>query len=59
VVGYIDQIKLALEKLEAFSLRSSEDINDGIEQLKTCINSNAMALQRAMEDLNKKKLEKL
>ncbi len=47
----MDQIKLALEKLEAYSLRSSEDINDCIEQLVSCFNSNTAALQRALDDL--------
>ena len=49
--GHMEQIKLALEKLEAYSLRSSEDVNDSIEQLVSCINSNTAALQRAMDDL--------
>ena len=29
--SYVVQIELALEKLESYSLRSSEDINDSIE----------------------------
>lgn len=49
--NYLEKIKLALEKLEAYSLRSSEDINDCIEQLVSCFNSNTSALQRALEDL--------
>ena len=36
--GNLALIKSALDKLEAFSLRSSEDINDAIEQLITCFN---------------------
>ena len=42
--GWLEQIKIALEKLEAYSLSSSEDINDCIEQLVTCLNSNTSAL---------------
>ena len=55
--GYLDKIKLALEKLEAYSLRSSEDINDCIEQLVSCFNSNTQALQRALEDLKLQKVQ--
>ena len=42
--GFLEEIKLALAKLEAYSLRSSEDINESIEQLISCFNSNTTAL---------------
>ena len=37
-------IKAALSQLESYSLQSSEDINDCIEQLVSCFNGNTAAL---------------
>ena len=44
-------VRNALKKLEAFSLSSSEDINESIEQLIDCIDNNATALNKAIIDL--------
>jgi len=41
----------ALKELEAFSLNTSEEINDGIEQLVDCISNNSIGLTKAMSDL--------
>lgn len=44
-------VRGALKDLEAFSLNSSEEINENIEQLIDCIENNAAALNKAITDL--------
>lgn len=44
-------VRSALKDLEAFSLNSSEEINENIEQLIECIENNAAALNKAIGDL--------
>jgi methyl-accepting chemotaxis protein len=44
-------VQSALKELEVFSLRSSEEINENIEQLLDCIENNAKALERAIKDM--------
>lgn len=46
-------IQRSLENLESASLKTSEDINDEIENLVECINSNAMALQRSLDEIDR------
>ena len=48
-------VRMALKELEAFSLSSSEDINESIEQLIECIDNNATALNKAIIDLQQMK----
>lgn len=45
------EVASALKELEAFSLTSSEEINDNIEQLIECIDNNAQALNKAIQDM--------
>ena len=45
------EVHLELKKLEDYSLRSSEEINDSIEQLIECIENNAAALNKAIKDM--------
>ena len=45
------EVSAALKELEAFSLSSSEEINDNIEQLVECIDNNAQALNKAIKDM--------
>jgi hypothetical protein len=44
-------VRAALKDLEAFSLTSSEEINDNIELLIECIDNNAAALNKSIVDL--------
>jgi hypothetical protein len=46
-----DQIKGMLEQLENYSLKSSEEINDDLESLVSCIASNTVALEKSLKDL--------
>lgn len=40
-----------MDLLENYSLKSSEDVNEGIEGLTNCINNNAGALKKSMTEL--------
>jgi len=44
-------VHTALKDLEAFSLNSSEEINENIELLIECIDNNAAALNKSLIDL--------
>ena len=44
-------VRTALKDLEAFSLNSSEEINENIELLVECIDNNAAALNKSILDL--------
>lgn len=47
-----EEVKSLLEKLEGYSLKTSEDINDDIENIVNCINSNSNALEKSLEELS-------
>ncbi|CDW80729.1 UNKNOWN [Stylonychia lemnae] len=46
-----EDIKKSFEGLESFSLKTSEDINEELENLNGCIESNSNALQKSLYDL--------
>lgn len=47
-----EEIKKSFDSLEAYSLKTSEDINEEIENLISCVDSNTVALEKSLQDLS-------